>query len=425
MTETPDKYIGTYVDYELDDSTDPKKYTWGKFRGDNGEDGADGVPGKNGENGETSYVHFAYATSADGKSGFSTTDTVGKTYMGQYVDFEKADSEDPTKYRWSKFQGPKGMDGENGEKGEPGEDGISPTVDIKKSGSVTTISIKDKDGEHTENVKDGEDGTPGKDAIMISETAPENPQIDQLWQTVSGKPIKRWNGSEWVLHYLSVENLDVKVLSAIAANLGTVIAGIIKNENGTVNFDVEKGIIDTYNEINESSSSYGAGATSYMGKDPAGNSAQLAVNYYQLVYGNRAEGTKTSLTPMNGDWWIGSGDPWNGDYNEVLPIYESLKYLLSRQTGTLAGTKVIQLAAGGTSAALFSKEEIATLLGLESGKGGSGEVTVCISNGDGAACSIHIDGCTYQNGKWYACFASKNATGKAMSVRVNYLMMKI
>ena len=59
MTEKPDKYIGTYVDYELDDSTDPKKYTWSKFRGDNGKDGADGVPGKDGENGETSYVHFA------------------------------------------------------------------------------------------------------------------------------------------------------------------------------------------------------------------------------------------------------------------------------------------------------------------------------------------------------------------------------
>ena len=38
MTETPNKYIGTYADYELDDSTDPSKYTWGKFQGDNGED---------------------------------------------------------------------------------------------------------------------------------------------------------------------------------------------------------------------------------------------------------------------------------------------------------------------------------------------------------------------------------------------------
>lgn len=426
MTETPNKYIGTYADYELDDSTDPSKYTWGKFQGDNGEDGADGIPGKNGENGETSYVHFAYATSADGKTGFSTTDTVGKTYIGQYADFEKADSEDPTKYRWGKFQGPKGkdgVDGVDGEKGEPGEDGISPTVDITKSGNVTTISITDRTGDHVETVKDGENGTPGKDAILISETAPEKPEIDQLWQTASGKPIKRWTGSEWVVHYLSVENLDVEVLSAIAANLGTVIAGIIKNKEGTVNFDVEKGIIDTYNDTNGSSSSYGAGSTYYMGKDPAGNAAQLAVNYYQLVYGDRAAGTKTSLTPMNGDWWVGAGDPWNGDNDTVLPIYASLNHLIQKTTGMIAGSKVVQIANGKDSVALFTAAEVATLLGIADG--GSVNATVTISNGDGAAYGIHAEGCTYQNNIWYACFAGRNNSGNSLPVRINYIIMAI
>ena len=124
------KYIGTYVDYILEDSTDPTKYTWRKFQGDDGEDGADGTPGENGANGETSYLHIAYATSADGKTGFSTTNAVDKTYIGQYVDFEKADSTDPTKYHWSKFQGPKGDKGDPGEQGlrglqgEKGEQGI-------------------------------------------------------------------------------------------------------------------------------------------------------------------------------------------------------------------------------------------------------------------------------------------------------------
>lgn len=423
MTEMPNKYIGTYADYELDDSTDPSKYTWGKFQGDNGEDGADGIPGKNGENGETSYVHFAYATSADGKTGFSTTDTVGKTYMGQYTDFEKADSEDPTKYRWGKFQGPKGKDGVDGEKGEPGEDGISPTVDITKSGNVTTIRITDRTGDHVETVKDGENGTPGKDAILISETAPEKPENDQLWQTASGEPIKRWTGSEWVVHYLSVENLDVEVLSAIAANLGTVIAGIIKNKEGTVNFDVEKGIIDTYNDTNGSSSSYGAGSTYYMGKDPAGNAARLAVNYYQLVYGDRAAGTKTSLTPMNGDWWVGAGDPWNGDNDTVLPIYASLNHLIQKTTGMIAGSKVVQIANGKDSVALFTAAEVATLLGIADG--GSVNATVTISNGDGVAYGIHVEGCTYQNNIWYACFAGRNTSGISLPVRINYIIMAI
>ena len=346
--------------------------------------------------------------------------------MGQYADFEKADSEDPTKYRWGKFQGPKGkdgVDGVDGEKGEPGEDGISPTVDITKSGNATTISITDRTGDHVETVKDGENGTPGKDAILISETAPEKPEIDQLWQTASGKPIKRWTGSEWVVHYLSVENLDVEVLSAIAANLGTVIAGIIKNKKGTVNFDVEKGIIDTYNDTNGSSSSYGAGSTYYMGKDPAGNAAQLAVNYYQLVYGDRAARTKTSLTPMNGDWWVGAGDPWNGDNDTVLPIYASLNHLIQKTTGMIAGSKVVQIANGKDSVALFTAAEVATLLGIADG--GSVNATVTISNGDGAAYGIHVEGCTYQNNIWYACFAGRNNSGNSLPVRINYIIMAI
>lgn len=124
------KYIGTYTDFTFEDSTDPTKYTWRQFQGDDGEDGADGIPGVNGTNGETSYLHIAYAISADGKSGFSTTNSVDKTYIGQYVDFAKEDSTNPAKYRWTKFQGPKGDKGDPGTQGlqgiqgEKGEQGI-------------------------------------------------------------------------------------------------------------------------------------------------------------------------------------------------------------------------------------------------------------------------------------------------------------
>lgn len=143
------KYIGTYVDYILEDSTDPTKYTWRKFQGDDGEDGADGTPGENGANGETSYLHIAYATSADGKTGFSTTNAVDKTYIGQYVDFTKADSANPAKYHWSKFQGPKGDKGEQGPQGlrglqgEKGDQGIQgPKGADGKDGKTTYFHIK-------------------------------------------------------------------------------------------------------------------------------------------------------------------------------------------------------------------------------------------------------------------------------------------
>lgn len=137
------KYIGTYVDYILEDSTDPTKYTWRKFQGDDGEDGADGTPGENGANGETSYLHIAYATSADGKTGFSTTNAVDKTYIGQYVDFTKADSANPAKYHWSKFQGPKGDKGEQGPQGTQGLQGIQgPKGADGKDGKTTYFHIK-------------------------------------------------------------------------------------------------------------------------------------------------------------------------------------------------------------------------------------------------------------------------------------------
>ena len=90
-------YIGMYQDFVAEDSTDPTKYRWGKVRGP---DGPQGIPGKPGADGKTPYIHFAYSESADGKQGFSITQTGNKRYIGTYTDYTKEDSTDPTKYRW-------------------------------------------------------------------------------------------------------------------------------------------------------------------------------------------------------------------------------------------------------------------------------------------------------------------------------------
>lgn len=42
MSKTPNKYIGTYTDFSGVDSTDPSKYTWAKFEGDQGAQGTAG-----------------------------------------------------------------------------------------------------------------------------------------------------------------------------------------------------------------------------------------------------------------------------------------------------------------------------------------------------------------------------------------------
>lgn len=132
MTETPSTYIGTYVDYEPNDSTDPKKYTWSKFEGT---DGKDGIAGTNGTDGKTYYLHIAYANSADGRTGFSISDGTNKLYIGQYTDTTKADSTDPTKYTWSKIKGEPGADG------KPGRTYIiEPSCTVLKRGADKVIS---------------------------------------------------------------------------------------------------------------------------------------------------------------------------------------------------------------------------------------------------------------------------------------------
>lgn len=67
-----------------------------------------------GVNGQTSHVHFAFADNATG-GGFSLT--TPKAYMGWYADFNETASNDPTKYRWSKWKG------DQGAPGKPGADG--------------------------------------------------------------------------------------------------------------------------------------------------------------------------------------------------------------------------------------------------------------------------------------------------------------
>lgn len=116
LTETPSTYIGTYVDFTPDDSTDPKKYTWSRFEGAQGPKGEQGIPGI-GVDGKTSYLHIAYANSSDGRTGFSISDSTNKLFIGQYTDFSPNDSTDPSKYKWTLIKGATGPQGPQGVKG--------------------------------------------------------------------------------------------------------------------------------------------------------------------------------------------------------------------------------------------------------------------------------------------------------------------
>lgn len=121
VSDSNREYVGMYVDFTETDSQDPDDYAWSKIKG---ADGSQGTPGKPGADGKTPYLHIAYANSADGSSGFSTSDSTNKLYIGQYTDYTQADSTDPSKYAWTKIKGETGATGAPGKDGADGADGI-------------------------------------------------------------------------------------------------------------------------------------------------------------------------------------------------------------------------------------------------------------------------------------------------------------
>nr|DAZ43139.1 MAG TPA: tail protein [Caudoviricetes sp.] len=140
MSKTPNKYIGTYTDFSGVDSTDPSKYTWAKFEGDQG------AQGPNGADGKSSYTWMKYATRPDGldmsdspdyvplldSAGSPILDSAGEqiytvtqaTYIGIATNKDTAtESTNPADYTWSRFRGVDGYDGKDGANGIPGKDG--------------------------------------------------------------------------------------------------------------------------------------------------------------------------------------------------------------------------------------------------------------------------------------------------------------
>ena len=98
QTNTDKAFVGVYIDFNPTDSRNPADYRWTRWKG---RDGADGLPGKAGADGRTPYFHRAWANSADGRDGFSTSDSTNKRYLGTLTDFTEADSQDPAQYKWT------------------------------------------------------------------------------------------------------------------------------------------------------------------------------------------------------------------------------------------------------------------------------------------------------------------------------------
>lgn len=424
MTEIPNTYIGTYVDFTQEDSTDPKKYTWSRFQGLQGPQGTQGIPGTNGTNGKTSYLHIKYSN--DGGKTFTgnSGEDVG-TYIGTCVDYNQSDPASVGSYKWAKIkgeqgatgpqgpagasgrgiktiteyylissaktgittalsgwstsiptmtatnkylwnyekftftdnttatttpkiigiygdkgttgatgpQGPQGATGATGPQGATGNGIKSITnyylatasgsgVSASTSGWTTTVQAITASKKYLWNYEvvtytngstyqsapciigvygdkgaTGATGATGPSGIIVSSTAPSNPKVGQLWQTASGQPIKRWDGSRWVIHYISVDNLNAQTLSAIAADLGTVTAGLIKDKNGTMLIDVTSGKIISKKIVQgavENVASLSNAYLAFSGKAPTTDRATMSVNLQNIMFTN--ENTRKATT---------------------------------------------------------------------------------------------------------------------------------
>lgn len=169
LTETPDVYIGTYTDFEINDSTDPEKYTWAQFKGDQG------VQGPKGENGKPSYTWIKYASMpngedmSDGPDSVPWIDTDGNTICDTagnpiYLEPEyvahigiannkdtPTESDNPADYTWTRYKGADGENGSDGKDGADGKDGKTSYTHIAYANSAdgkTDFSVSDSNREY-------------------------------------------------------------------------------------------------------------------------------------------------------------------------------------------------------------------------------------------------------------------------------------
>lgn len=139
-----------------------------------GMDGLQGIPGNDGLDGETSYFHIKYS-SVENPTSEQMTETPS-TYIGTYVDYIKEDSNDPTKYTWSRFMG---MQGEQGIPGINGANGVSSYLHTKYS----------NDGGITFTSNNGEDvGTYLGTCVDNNPTDPSTPS-SYKWSKIEGSEI--------------------------------------------------------------------------------------------------------------------------------------------------------------------------------------------------------------------------------------------
>ena len=94
----------------------------------------------------------------------------------------------------------------------------------------------------------------------------------------------------------------------------------------------------------------------------------------------------------------------------------SVKSVNKNITKMIAGSKVVTTKAS-TSVQVFTNSEINKALGVTNSS--NANTVVLMTNGDGLAQKVHVEGSTYLNSAWHATF---NQDASAGSIRINYVI---
>lgn len=297
VSDSNREYIGMYVDFIPNDSTDPTKYAWSKIKGANGENG---TPGKPGADGKTPYLHIAYANSADGKTGFSTTDGTNKLYIGQYTDYTQADSTDATKYTWTKIKGENGKDGTNSRSYilEASDTAIKKGADGALTPSKITFRSFYRDGDSATRI-------PYNGRFKIEEST---------------------NGTSYSVKYTSSANESAKEYTPTAT--AKILRCTLYSADGTIN------ALDTQSVVV---------LTDVDNLEIGGRNLLLNTGFNTFNHWIKGSNTK-SLQMVNGWCEVTIGGTWSGFVQEFIPE-KNVEYIVSYEAylvDTVAETALLE-----------------------------------------------------------------------------------
>ena len=113
---------------------------------------------------------------------------------------------------------------------------------------------------------------------------------------------------------------------------------------------------------------------------------------------------------------IGSNEDLSNKVAELNKNITSVKSVNKNITKMIAGSKVVN-AKASTSVQVFTNSEINKALGVTNSS--NANTVVLMTNGDGLAQKVHVEGSTYLNSAWHATF---NQDASAGSIRINYVI---